>query len=109
MNVTACVVEGELDIATPDGPIRCVGTGDSFEVVFQNLRQLIRTSSPIRSSHAGAVTNRLLAIAEHAGIEVTVRIGERIVGDIHSVTGQDRPRVKLRFLNLAVAAVSKST
>lgn len=107
MNVIACDVEGELEIATPDGQIRCVGTGDSFEMVFQNLRQLIRTSGPIRSGPAGPIANQLLAISGQAGIEVTLRIGERIVAHIHSVAGQDRPRVKLRFLNLAVAAVSK--
>ena len=109
MNNLACCVEGELEIVTPGGPVRCVGTGDSFEVVFQNLRQLVRTSSPIRSGPAGTIANRLLAIARHAGIEVTLRIGERIVGDIRFEAGQNRPRVKLRFLNLAAAAVSKST
>lgn len=109
MNVTPCDVEGKLEIATPDGSIHCVGTGDSFEVVFANVRQLVRTGIPIHSGPAGAVVNWLLATARHAGINVRLRIGERIVGDVTSVAGQDRPRVRLQFLNLAAAAVSRST
>lgn len=108
MSVTPCDVEGEFEISTPDGPIRCTGKGNSFEVVFQNLRQLVRTSRPIRSGLAGPVANWLLAAADHAEIDVKLRIGERVVGDVCSGAGQDRPRVKLRFLNLAAAAVSRS-
>ncbi len=108
MNATPCDVEGELEISTPDGPIRCIGAGKSFEVVFQNIRQLVRTSGPIRSGPAGPVAKRLLVAACHAHIYVKLRVGERIVGDVSSVVGQDRPRVKLRFLNLAAAAVGRS-
>ena len=108
MNTKSCDVEGELVIETPDGPIRCVGTGDAFEVVFQNLRQLIRISRPVRSGPAGLIANQLAAAACHASIKVTLQIGQRIVGDIQSAWGQDRPHVKLRFLQLVAAAVSKS-
>lgn len=106
MSVKPCDIEGELEVATPDGPIRCIGKGDCLELVFQSLRQLVRTSSPLQSDPA--VTNWLLVTARHAGIGVRLRIGERIVGDVSSAAGQDRPRVKLRFLNLAAAAVSAS-
>lgn len=108
MNIAPCNVEGELEISTPDGPIRCSGMGNSFEVVFQNLKQLVRTSGPIRSGLAGPVANWLLSAAGYADIEVKLRIGERIIGDVCYVAGQDRPLVKLRFLNLAAAAVSRS-
>jgi sugar/nucleoside kinase (ribokinase family) len=98
-------VDGELDIETSDGPIRCVGTGSSFEIIFENLWQMVRVGRPVRVPLTASAFASLLSIAHAAGIKVTMRIGKRTVGEISSQNGHDRPRVKLRFLDLAAAAV----
>jgi hypothetical protein len=104
MSSSACDVEGELEITTPAGPIRCVGTGSAFEIVFQNLRQLVRATRPFRSGPARLIVDRLLATAAPTDIEVKLRIGRRIVADVETPRGQDRSRIRLRFLNLVAAA-----
>jgi hypothetical protein len=98
-------VNGELDIETCNGPIRCVGTGSSFKIIFQNFRQMCRVGRQVRSPLTASAFAPMLPIAHAAGIKVTMQIGKRTVGEIISLDGQDRPRVKLRLLKLAAAAV----
>ena len=98
-------VDGELDIETCNGAIRCVGTGSSFEIIFQNFRQMFRVGKQVRSPLTASAFAPLLPIAHATGIKVTMRIGKRTVGEIIYQDGQDLPRVKLRLLKLAGAAV----
>ena len=97
-------VEGKHEITTAAGTIRCVGTGSAFEIVFQNLRQLVRATRPFRSGPARLIVDRLLATAAPTDIEVKLRIGRRIVADVETPRGQDRSHIRLRFLNLVAAA-----
>lgn len=100
-----CSISGNLTIDTPHGRIRCVGSGSTFEITFQNLRQLITTGRPVRRGPLWPMANSFLAATRHAGIDVQLRIGERIVADVFTGEEHATPRVKLRFLNLAVAAI----
>lgn len=106
MSSKSCVIDGELQIVTQDGPIQCLGMGNSLDLVFRSVSQLVRARGPIQSN-ASPVANGILAAARHAGIQVRLRIGRRIVGSVTSVPGRNRPSVKLRLLNLAIAGFTR--
>jgi len=106
MSAAACEVEGELEIETPHGVIRCVGSGHSFDLVFRNLTQLIRATAPVRSGPAVPVAGWMLAAAAQADIDVKLRIGKQVVGRMCLSARQDRPVAKLKVLKMVAAAFS---
>ena len=106
MAISLCV-DGQLEITSPHGLIRCVGSGRTIEVIFRDVSQLVRSNNQFRSVSGGTVGRWLFAAAEHAGLKVTLRIGNRSVGNVSWETGRERPKVKLRFPSLIAAAVSK--
>lgn len=105
---TMCV-EGQLEITSPHGLIRCVGSGTTIELIFRGVSQLFRSNNQFRPVAGRTVGRWLFAAAGHAGLKVTLRIGNRSVGNVSWVAGRRRPKVKLRIPSLIAAAVSKPT
>ena len=99
-------VDGQLEITSPHGLIRCVGSGRTIELIFRDVWQLARSHNQFRSVAGRTVGRWLFAAAGHAGLEVSLRIGNRRVGNVSWETGRKRPKVKLRFPSLIAAAVS---
>ena len=78
---TMCV-EGQLEITSPHGLIRCVGSGTTIELIFRDVWQLFRSSNQFRSVAGRTVGMWLFTAAGHAGLEVSLRIGNRTVGEV---------------------------